>query len=292
METGRNSISQASHLLIEACTEIQLRQNLFSASVRELATYIKNAVVNAQKSNSPSKLPELNSEIRSLLDATEASHSTDEQERKIIVEVVAKLFDAFKYTVPEGFLKEKEATVSIEELAAFRKIFELQSNQLNKKLAELKTQVNTIESDFEEKKNSVSSAADAAHTEMEKLLKDFRRAASESSNELIYKSYKESARTEQLLSNKFRNYSVAMMLTATTIAIYTIINSLESLTIEQTIYRLVASALLSIPAAYFARESSKHRSQQYIYQQLHLTLDALPGFISELETNNKAALKA
>lgn len=61
---------------------------------------------------------------------------------------------------------------------------------------------------------------------------------------------------------------------------------------QKSIFRITLTFLLSVPAAYLARESAKHREQQYQHLQTSLDLKAIPSFMASLpvEEQNKFKL--
>ena len=56
--------------------------------------------------------------------------------------------------------------------------------------------------------------------------------------------------------------------------------------------RLVLALVLSIPSAYLARESSKHREQQYAYLQTSMDLKAIDPYIASLPEDTQHKIKA
>lgn len=58
------------------------------------------------------------------------------------------------------------------------------------------------------------------------------------------------------------------------------------------ISRVFMALVLSVPAGYLARESSRHRHQQQLYLQTSLSLKALPAYIASLPDEMQHKLKA
>lgn len=61
---------------------------------------------------------------------------------------------------------------------------------------------------------------------------------------------------------------------------------------QNSVFRLVFSIILSIPAAYLAKESAKHRLQQYSHLQTSLDLKAITPYLASLPENERHRLKA
>lgn len=60
---------------------------------------------------------------------------------------------------------------------------------------------------------------------------------------------------------------------------------------QKSTFRIVLAFMLSIPAAYLARESAKHREQQYAHQQTSLDLKAIAPYIASLPEDEQHKIK-
>ncbi|WP_415911637.1 hypothetical protein [Neptuniibacter sp. QD37_11] len=60
---------------------------------------------------------------------------------------------------------------------------------------------------------------------------------------------------------------------------------------ENSIFRLILAFLLSVPAAYLARESAKHREQQYNHLQTSLDLKSITPYLASLPESEQHKLK-
>lgn len=61
---------------------------------------------------------------------------------------------------------------------------------------------------------------------------------------------------------------------------------------ETSLFRLIFSVLLSVPAAYLARESAKHRQQQHSHHETSLNLKAIGPYIASLPENEQNLIKS
>lgn len=98
------------------------------------------------------------------------------------------------------------------------------------------------------------------------------------------------AANEEKAANYFRRGGIVVM----TIAILVIVASYYelaefALTPSAAVVRIVFSLILSVPAAYLARESAKHRQRQYWLRQTALEIGAIDSYIATLpmETQHK-----
>lgn len=105
--------------------------------------------------------------------------------------------------------------------------------------------------------------------------------------------YRKSADAEVLLANSMRLYSmICMGCSAITLIIAYLQISFGDFSWERTLPRIFITFLLSIPAAYFAKESAKHREQQYHYLQTSLDLKAITPFLASMEESEQSKIKA
>jgi hypothetical protein len=105
--------------------------------------------------------------------------------------------------------------------------------------------------------------------------------------------YHRSAAAEEGVANRTRFAALAfmtVMLIVLVISVYQTLNA--DLTWQAALSRIMFILAFSIPAAYLARESAKHRAQQYLYHQTALGTTALPGFIRTLSPEKQEEIKA
>lgn len=60
---------------------------------------------------------------------------------------------------------------------------------------------------------------------------------------------------------------------------------------QNSVFRIVLAIMLSVPAAYLARESAKHREQQYNHLQTSLDLKAISPYIASLPIDEQHKIK-
>jgi hypothetical protein len=105
-------------------------------------------------------------------------------------------------------------------------------------------------------------------------------------------SYETNALEEQRTANNLRWGSIAFMVLILGVVGYSFIEATTAgFNLQNSVLRLVYSLLLSVPAAYLARESSKHRQQQYMHLQTALDLKAITPYIASLPPDIQNKLK-
>lgn len=95
--------------------------------------------------------------------------------------------------------------------------------------------------------------------------------------------YETSAENERVMADLLRYASIFIMILIVIVVGYSFWETTQDdFKWETSIYRLVLAIFLSIPSAYLARESTKHRAQQYNHQQKSLDLKAISPYIASL----------
>ena len=104
--------------------------------------------------------------------------------------------------------------------------------------------------------------------------------------------FEKSATDEKVMADRLRYVSLACMGLIVAIIAYSFWESTRtSFNWESSIFRVVLSFILSVPAEYLARESAKHREQQYGHQQTSLDLKAITPYIASLPEEEQHKIK-
>lgn len=101
--------------------------------------------------------------------------------------------------------------------------------------------------------------------------------------------YEKSAAEEKKMADLLRLGSLVCMAVIAGFLIYTLVG--HSTDWQQSLFRISLTFLLSVPAAYLARESAKHREQQYQHLQTSLDLKALSPFVASLPDEEQHKIK-
>jgi len=149
------------------------------------------------------------------------------------------------------------------------------SQRLNEALEDISGKANSILSELTDKQKEVNDLVGLI------------------SGDAVSGSYTTSATIEKKTADSMRNGSVMLMLLITLLLAFTLFDSGKPhFDIETAIFRFVLSLALSVPVAYLARESSKHRAQQYLHQRTALDLQAVTPYIASLPEDEQHRLKA
>lgn len=112
------------------------------------------------------------------------------------------------------------------------------------------------------------------------------------SSRVIAQDYETSASSEMKAANWLRYGSLFCMALIIGLVGYSFWHSTQtSFNLESSIFRIVLAFLLSVPAAYLARESTKHREKQYAYLQTSLDLKAISPYLASLPEDMQNQIK-
>lgn len=113
------------------------------------------------------------------------------------------------------------------------------------------------------------------------------------SGKMLAGGYAQQAEEERKSANSMRNASVLCLVTILTVVIYSLIElSGGEITVERSLVKLGLLLFLLAPAAYLARESTKHRNEHYALKQTALDLNAIGPFIASLDKDGQDLIKA
>ncbi|MFS2007956.1 hypothetical protein ACEN9F_30550 [Duganella sp. CT11-25] len=194
-------------------------------------------------------------------------------------------------TLPGG-MQSRQSTPEVSKLLA-------DISMMTEELTDLRNTVGaigaTLRADLDPLKDKYRTASDAYDavkpafntrlTELDKLL-------GTAGKKVLAGSYDKDAIKEQWAANVLRICALLVMTAAVTpiaLALYEATKS--TLTLEQALLRLAFSLVLSVPAAYLARESAKHRHEQYSLRQTALDIGAIDAYISTLPSDTRDEIK-
>ncbi|CAM3932630.1 MULTISPECIES: hypothetical protein [Pseudoalteromonas] len=157
-----------------------------------------------------------------------------------------------------------------------------------------KTRV-AAESDFKEldnKLNEIIEAYDATKIELKEKSDQMDEVLGHTANRVMANDYDTSAVSEKKSADWLRYGSLGCMAIIVLIVCSSFYDSTHSgFDWENSIFRTVLVFILSIPAAYLSRESTKHREQQYNYHHTALDLKAITPYIASLPEADQNRIK-
>lgn len=175
-----------------------------------------------------------------------------------------------------------------------------ETNSLRNDLVALQQQGNTVQSDINalikntdikiSETNKVFDEATVNLKEKEKTIDNLLDAVS---SKTIASSFDESAKQEKRMADWLRYSSIfCMTLIVVVFGIAIIETSKSEFDWKLSLFRIGIAFALSIPTAYLARESAKHRQQHYNHLQTSLNLKAIHPFLASLPPEEQHKIKA
>ncbi|MCF6193118.1 MAG: hypothetical protein L3J46_02155 [Kangiellaceae bacterium] len=198
-----------------------------------------------------------------------------------------------------NLIEESQITIS-ESISSFHEQFEVFETEYNEKLTkhieEKDAEVNAAVEVLEEKHNALVSEHEKAATT---LLSQLKAKKDEAANLVqiignigVTGNYQKIAIEEKSTANRWRNIALALMLIMVGIIATTVFISVkEGFDWKIAIFRIVAALILGVPAAYAARESAKHRSNETRNRSAELQLASLDPYLEKLPDEKKNQIK-
>jgi len=308
LENAFSSFNQKLDIYSKAISDENSNPQTIIDSVKMIAVY-GTSISQQIQSNSDSN-SNINSLKKELLTKSQylQTWSTDRPElRKIFQGETVQLARLGDFIVPrtptEIEQSQKEALSEVEkkllemsnDLKLIQKKYKEEQKELlekyENKISKTEKTVNDIETKAIEKLKNV----DKIYNEKLKLIKEKEKEINDLlgivSENTISGNFEDSAEEEKKLANGLRYTALSGMLIITTIVGYSFFDSIHSFSWEESIFRFVLVIFLSIPTTYLARESAKHRKQQYKHLQMSLELKATTPYWNSLPKEDQDKLK-
>jgi FtsZ-binding cell division protein ZapB len=205
----------------------------------------------------------------------------------------------------EGFaiLASQEGKNAVNSLADMHKQFESLADEHINHDGRIKKLLNENELRIAGLEQSLKGLEEAAQSEIDKITLTYINGLEEIkekktqiddilgvvSGRAIAGDYEKSAAEEKKMADSLRFWSLVCMVVIAGCLIYTLLG--HSTDWQQSLFRVTLTFLLSVPAAYLARESAKHREQQYQHLQTSLDLKALSPFVASLPDEEQHKIK-
>lgn len=166
----------------------------------------------------------------------------------------------------------------------------LNENEL--RIENISTLSKNIEADIKNEIKKVSDLYENSLKELENKKAQIDDILGHVSGRAIAGDFENSAGDEKNMANWLRYTSLACMALIVLVVGYSFWETTNSdFNWQNSIFRIVLAFMLSAPAAYLARESAKHREQQYAHQQTSLDLKAIEPYIASLPEDEQHKIK-
>lgn len=286
--------------LLPELLNIHQNFNLFEgASLSETKSNLKLAVSILEKLIAESKLDDLSwNTLHALCSATSSVQSVYTQFKHALDQNSFQSFSAHvdsclqqiqMYATPALFSSEYNILQINSEAGLLRN----ELSRLEQQAHSIEKITNTLIESANEKLNSTTETLENSVKEIKEKEISINALLDAVSAKTIASNFEESARQEKNAANWLRRFSISLMIcsvAAIGIALW------ETTTPEynwiNTLIKLGIAISLSIPSAYLARESAKHRLQYYNHLQTSLDLKAIHPFLATLPKEDQHKIKA
>jgi hypothetical protein len=175
----------------------------------------------------------------------------------------------------------------------------IQIERILKKITEAEVRIDKVgieAKDFEKTLDSELKKAialfDAAQKDIESKKGQIDKILGHVSGRTIAGDFEKSAVEERSMADYLRYASLGCMTLIVSIVAYSFWETTtDKFNWESSIFRIILAFMLSIPAAYLAKESSKHRDQQYSHLQTSLDLKTISPYIASLPEEEQHKIK-
>lgn len=156
---------------------------------------------------------------------------------------------------------------------------------LEEKLKLIEAEVNDKLSDIDRMYTATISTVTDKKEQIDKLL-------SHASGKAIAGDFEKSAIDERGMANWLRRGALVCMAMIVCVVGYSFWETTtDTFQWENSVFRVILALMLSVPAAYLARESAKHREQQYSHLQTSLDLKSITPYMASLPEDEQHKLK-
>lgn len=212
---------------------------------------------------------------------------------KNIIELQAKLRSEI-----ETF--ERDITKGTEEIEVLkRRSFENSQKSLDE-LSALRSSIDHVKSEISGLQDHMLREVDKA----EKISEDAEQRSKEvnfqidgllgqTASKVLLVDYANTAEAEGKAADNLRLASLVCMALTGVVLCFTLYESLNSqFDWKQAIFKVFTAIALSVPAAYLARESAKHRGQEHVNRRISLDLRAITPYIATLPSEEQNKIKS
>ena len=209
---------------------------------------------------------------------------------------VSEKFDSLSFSKAQKQLITASMNIISKQLKV--KLSEYQK-ETDKLLKSHKSSMNSLEAAAEQEFKELNLKTESIREAFDSTLKDLNAKSvqmdellEQSANRTMAQDYDSSASNERKAADRLRYGSIGCMIIIIGIVCYSFYDSTHSgFDWESSIFRTVLVFILSIPAAYLSRESTKHREQQYNYHHTALDLKAITPYIASLPEADQNRIK-
>lgn len=157
---------------------------------------------------------------------------------------------------------------------------------------EIEKEKNTFKEAFEKQISDLQNETKSTIENLKQKLEEAKKIVNIVGNVGVTGNYQKIASEHKTTANTFRWISIGIMIVMSGLLIWTIIDlSKDGFDLYKSIVRIVAATILTYPAIYASKESSRHRVLETKNRNLELELASLGPFIELLSEDKKEKIK-
>ncbi|MEJ5903939.1 hypothetical protein V7V80_04510 [Pseudomonas kermanshahensis] len=161
------------------------------------------------------------------------------------------------------------------------------------RLSAFEQKLNGIENTLSAEIQKITQAYEAAKADIDEKTDHINRVTGQAAARMIAGDYEGSAAVEKETADNLRLGALACMLLIVAVLGWAVLEStIATFEWERFLSKVSLVFLLGVPATYLARESAKHREQQYHHLQTSLDMKAISPFLASLPDEAQHKLKA
>lgn len=161
------------------------------------------------------------------------------------------------------------------------------------RLTEFEHQLKKLEDIATKEIQKIAEAYETAKSDIDEKTSHINRVTGQAAARMIAGDYEGSAADEKKAADLLRYWALGCMLLIVGVLGWAVFESTSTtFEWEKFLSKISLVFLLGVPAAYLARESAKHREQQYHHLQTSLDMKAISPFLASLPEEEQHKLKA
>lgn len=157
----------------------------------------------------------------------------------------------------------------------------------------LKSEISNLQEQMLNEVGKAEKISEDAQTRSNEINSQIDGLLGQTASKVLLVDYANTADTEKKSADTLRWWSLACMALTGIVLCIALYESLSSgLDWKQAIFKVFTAIALSVPAAYLARESAKHRNQEHTNRRISLDLRAITPYIASLPSEEQNKIKA
>lgn len=258
-------------------------------ALEEKASQLREIIDSSEEFSEPYMI----SPVHGNSDGSLSENDNVSSQEKNIIELQAKLrseIETFERDIAKGNNEIEELKRKSSESS--KKSLDEVSN-LNVSIERLKSEILELKSNLIKEVGKAEKIAEGAQERSKEVDSQINGLLGQNASKILLIDYANTAELEGKSANALRGWSLACMALTGGVLCLALYESLSSgLDWKQAIFKVFTAIALSVPAAYLARESAKHRNQEHVNRRISMDLRAITPYIATLPSDEQNKIKS